>query len=134
LQDGLISLQKYRPFGKTARKIIESLDPNIDQRYISAAYAENTWKRVNASKNCLKKFAQETQTHIAWPLNSNTTLHLTNWALSKKGLSHSTVTAYLNNISLIYKLKEVDNSACNTFPNKDDVKRRRKSGNVRKRR
>jgi hypothetical protein len=98
------------------------LNPGTDQRYISAAYEENTWKRVNAAKNCLKRFAKETQTHVTWPLNSNTTLYFTNWALSKKGLSHSTVKAYLNNISLIHKLKEKDNSACNTFLIKTTLK------------
>ncbi len=49
------------------------------------------------------------------PLDSHTTLKFTNWALSKKELTHTTVKAYLHDISLLHKLKEVDNSACNTF-------------------
>ena len=42
-----------------------------------------------------------------WPLDSNTTLKFTNWALTKKELSHTTVKAYLHDISLLHKLKEV---------------------------
>jgi hypothetical protein len=60
-------------------------------------------------------FTQNTNTHLTWPLDSHTTLKFTNWALSKKELTHTTVKACLHDISLLHKLKEVENSACNTF-------------------
>ena len=116
VQDGSISNRKYGPvMSKEAKNVVKSLPAVVDHRYISAAYAKNTWKRLNAAKNCLRKFAENTNTHIAWPLDSNTALHFTNWALTNQKLSHSTVRAYLHDISLLHKLKNVDNSSCSSF-------------------
>jgi hypothetical protein len=115
VQNGSKSTQKYESFDAKAEKILDALGSEADSRYISAAYAGSTWKRINAARNCLYKFAQHTNTHLTWPLDSHTTLKFTNWALSKKELTHTTVKAYLHDISLLHKLKEVDNSACNTF-------------------
>jgi len=39
----------------------------------------------------------------------------TTWALNTKDLSHSTVEAYIQDFSLLHKLRSIDNSSCKSF-------------------
>ena len=64
VQNGSKSTQKYESFDAKAEKILDSIGSGADSRYISAAYAGSTWKRINAARNCLYKFAQNTNTHL----------------------------------------------------------------------
>ena len=53
VQNGSKGMQKYESFDAKAEKILDSISSVADNRYISAAYAGSTWKRINAARNCL---------------------------------------------------------------------------------
>jgi hypothetical protein len=96
-------------------KILKHLPDYVNEQYITAAFAKSMWDRIKSALKCIEKFAIHTNTHIEWPMSKAFLHSFTYWALSTKDLSHSTVKAYLYDISLIHKFKNIDHSNCNDF-------------------
>ena len=64
---------------------------------------------------CFKLYELSVGSICIWPLNEDDINNFCYWALTTKGLKHSTVQAYISSISLVHKLKEMDNRACYNF-------------------
>jgi len=102
--------------------ILRHLPSYANKQYITAAYANTTWNRMKSAIKCIEKFAIHSNTPISWPM-SNFFLHtFTTWALDTQSLSHSTVKAYIHDISIIHKLKNVDHNNCKNFLLKATIK------------
>jgi hypothetical protein len=96
-------------------RILKHLPSYVNEQYVTAAFAKSTWDRIKSALKCIEKFAIHTNTHIEWPMSKAFLHSFTHWALSTKDLSHCTVKAYLHDISLVHKLKNIDHSNFNDF-------------------
>ncbi len=103
-------------------RILKHLPSYVNEQYVTAAFTKSTWDRIKSALKCMEKFAIHTNTHIEWPMSKAFLHSFTHWALSTKDLSHCTVKAYLHDISLVHKLKNIDHSNCNDFLLKTTLK------------
>ena len=107
--------EKYSTFNVHAAVILGTLPKNSDEDLLCAAYSSNSWKRLSAALNSVKKFARDSGIVLSWPLCSETVIKYVSWALKKASLSPNTVKVYLSDICLYHKLKGLDSSACCSF-------------------
>jgi hypothetical protein len=106
---------KYLSKRDVLDKILKHLPSYVNKKYVTAAFAKSTWDRIKSALKCIEKFAIHTNTHIEWPMSKAFLHSFTHWALNTKDLSHCSVKAYLHDISLVHKLKNIDHSNCNDF-------------------
>ena len=85
---------------------------------INAAFTRNTWKKHSSALNCFKNYERYAGKNFEWPLDTLTVNNFCNWALSSKKLKPSTVEAYIDSLSLLHKMKNLDDGAMNNFVSK----------------
>jgi hypothetical protein len=111
----LLTTDKYKENRVDLTDILKYLPDYANTEYITAAFAKSTWNRIKAALKCAEKFAIHTNTPITWPMSDKFIHTFTTWALNTKDLSHSTVEAYIQDFSLLHKLRNIDNTSCKSF-------------------
>jgi hypothetical protein len=110
-----LQMDKYKDSRVDLTDILKYIPDYANTEYITAAFAKSTWNRIKAALKCAEKFAIHTNTPITWPMSDKFIHTFTTWALNTKDLSHSTVEAYIQDFSLLHKLRNIDNSSCKSF-------------------
>ncbi len=80
---------------------------------INAAFTNSTWKSLQSAINCVQIFCKTKNFPFNLPFETEFLFQFTTWALTIKGLKHSTVSYYLHAIELYHRLKGFDNYSTN---------------------
>jgi hypothetical protein len=94
----------------------------IRSELIGAAYADNTWKKVDSALNTFEHFTREKKINVSWPLNVDVVSQFINWATFSRDLSPSTIVSYLSHLKLVHKLRGLDYSGVSNFICKTQIR------------
>jgi hypothetical protein len=96
--------------------------PSPASDLLEAAYADSTWDRLCCTLNNFEKFEEDVKMKFAWPLNDNAIAYFIKWSVFVKKHALNTTSAYIANLKLIHRLRNLDFSACNSFSSKTQLK------------
>jgi hypothetical protein len=72
--------------------------------------------------NNFEKFEIDVGMKFAWPLNDDAIAYFIKWSVFVKKHAPNTTAAYIANLKLIHRLRNLDFSACNSFLSKTTLK------------
>jgi hypothetical protein len=83
---------------------------------LSSAYADSSWNKILSARNCFDRFEHENfSVAKSWPISQDTIKLFVEWCIFKQQMTASTVRSYIHCIGILHKLKNMDNSSCNSF-------------------
>ena len=98
----------------TAARLTSLFSADI-QQFLSAAFAQSTWRRHEAALNSFKQFDSTSSSSHLWPLSSETLQSYTSWAFTAKNLKSSTVKSYLSSLKCIHSLKNLSTQSFDSY-------------------
>jgi len=98
-----------------ARLIPEICSKNMVGGYISAAFADSTWKKFSCAEKSFVLYENFKGVKSSWPLNQSVLTDYAGWAFTHGGLKASTLQAYLGGLKCIHELKGLDSRGFGSF-------------------
>ena len=89
---------------------VTSLPTNVSAGLIAASLSTNSWNRYNSAVNCANCYKK-----VSWPMTSEYLRGFTEWALTVRNLSASTVLVYLSDLKLSHKIRNLDSNQFNDY-------------------
>jgi hypothetical protein len=72
--------------------------------------------------NNFEKFEKDVRMKFAWPLNDDAIAYFIKWSVFVKKHAPNTTSAYIANLKLIHRLRNLDFTACSSFLSKTQIK------------
>jgi len=85
------------------------------RNFLSAAYADTTWRKFDSAAKSYAKFEVEENITTEWPLSEENLLLYATWGFARGGLKASSIESYLGLLKTIHKFKSLDTSAFDSF-------------------
>ena len=85
------------------------------QQFLSAAFAQSTWRRHEAALNSCKQFDSASSSSHLWPLSSETLQSYTSWAFTVKDLKSFSVETYLSSLKCIHSLQNLSTQSFDSY-------------------
>ena len=83
---------------------------------LSSAYADSSWNKILSARNCFDRFEHENfSVAKSWPISQDTVKLFVEWCIFKQHMTAGTVKSYVHCIGILHKLRNLDNSSCNSF-------------------
>ena len=111
---GSSSCNSYRKY-TTSTLLYSNIANLCNSKYVNAAFTQSTWQKHSAALRSFENFAASEKIPVQWPIQDVDINKYCEWALSRKNLQHTTVSAYLKSLASLHKLQGLCADSCNNY-------------------
>jgi len=92
------------------------------REYLSAAYADSTWRKFDSAVKSFSCFEKYSNVTTSWPLSEKILMDYAVWAFKTAKVKGATVEAYLHLLKGVHKLKNLDTRGFDSYALKALIK------------